>query len=255
MPTIDLNCDLGESYGAYRIGMDEEVIPYITSANIACGYHAGDPVVMERTAAMCRAHGVCAGAHPGFPDLMGFGRRRMDISPEEAAACVIYQVGAMRAFCGAAGIRLRHVKLHGALYNMAGADDELALAICRAIKRVDRSLILLALSGSAMVRAAEETGLSCASEVFADRSYMPDGSLMPRKMAGAMIEDEELAIQRVIRMAKEDVVTASDGTDIPIRADSVCVHGDGPKALEFVKKIRIGLEKSGIEVRPFGMGL
>ncbi len=251
MASIDLNCDLGESFGTYKLGLDEEVIPYITSANIACGYHAGDPLVMAATVAMCRRHNVRAGAHPGFPDLVGFGRRNMVCSPAEGKTYVQYQVGALAAFCKAEGIPLRHVKLHGALYNMAGKDAALSRAICEGIAAIDPSLTLLALSGSEMVRAAEGVGLAVAREVFADRAYMPDGSLVPRGRPDAMIEDENLAIARVVRMALEKKVTAIDGTDIDITADSVCVHGDGHKALVFVQKIREALAAAGVTVRAF----
>ena len=251
MPSIDLNCDLGESFGAYTIGMDAQVIPYVTSANVACGFHAGDAVVMERTVALCKASGAAVGAHPGLPDLQGFGRRVMKISPAEAGAFVTYQVGALKAFCDAAGVPLHHVKPHGALYNMAGRDRELADAIARAVQSAAPGAVLLALSGSEMVRAAQAIGLPVASEVFADRGYRPDGSLVPRGTPGAMIEDEDEAIARVIRMVKEGKVRACDGTDIAIRADSVCVHGDGPKALAFVQKISAALKASGVELTSF----
>lgn len=251
MPSIDLNCDLGESFGAYTIGMDAQVIPYVTSANVACGFHAGDAVVMERTVALCKASGAAVGAHPGLPDLQGFGRRVVKISPAEAGAFVTYQVGALKAFCDAAGVPLHHVKPHGALYNMAGRDRELADAIARAVQSAAPGAVLLALSGSEMVRAAQAIGLPVASEVFADRGYRPDGSLVPRGTPGAMIEDEDEAIARVIRMVKEGKVRACDGTDIAIRADSVCVHGDGPKALAFVRKISAALKASGVELTSF----
>ena len=251
MPSIDLNCDLGESFGAYTIGMDAQVIPYVTSANVACGFHAGDAVVMERTVALCKASGAAVGAHPGLPDLQGFGRRVMKISPAEAGAFVTYQVGALKAFCDAAGVPLHHVKPHGVLYNMAGRDRELADAIARAVQSAAPGAVLLALSGSEMVRAAQAIGLPVASEVFADRGYRPDGSLVPRGTPGAMIEDEDEAITRVIRMVKEGKVRACDGTDIAIRADSVCVHGDGPKALAFVRKISAALKASGVELTSF----
>ncbi|MDO5417095.1 MAG: 5-oxoprolinase subunit PxpA [Lachnospiraceae bacterium] len=251
MNSIDLNCDLGESFGAYRIGMDREVIPCITSANVACGFHAGDPVVMEHTVSLCQEYGVAVGAHPGFHDLEGFGRRKIAATPEEMRASIIYQVGALKAFCDAAGIRLHHVKPHGALYNMAGKDYRLARAVAEAVYAVDPELVLLALSGSQMIRAAEEIGLSAASEVFADRAYEADGSLVPRSQPDAMIEDEAEAVARVVRMVTEGKVTARDGSEIPIRADSVCVHGDGEKALAFVKKIGAALRASGIEVRTF----
>lgn len=251
MPVIDLNCDLGESFGAYKIGMDDEVIPYVTSANVACGFHAGDPLVMERTVALCREQGVRVGAHPGFPDLAGFGRRNMSLSPEEAKASVMYQIGALKAFCDGAGIKLCHVKPHGALYNMAAKDYMLAKAICQAVSETDKNLVLLALSGSEMLRAARELGIPYASEVFADRAYESDGTLVSRSRKGAVIEDEDEAVRRVIRMAREGTVKAIDGSDISIEADSVCVHGDGVKALAFVKKIRKGLEEAGIEVKGF----
>lgn len=250
MAKIDLNCDLGESFGAYTMGMDERVIPLISSCNIACGYHASDPLVMRKTVAMAKEAGVGIGAHPGFPDLMGFGRRNMAVSPEEAAAYITYQLGALYAFAKSMHTKLQHVKPHGALYNMAGKDYKLALAIAKAVKDFDPSLILMGLSGSESVRAAEEIGIPVAREVFADRAYMPDGSLVPRSMEGAMIRDENEAIRRVIRMVKEHKVTAIDGTDIEIVPDSVCVHGDNEKALTFVTQIRSALEAEGIETAP-----
>ena len=250
MTKIDLNCDLGESFGAYTMGMDERVIPLISSCNIACGYHASDPLVMRKTVAMAKEAGIGIGAHPGFPDLMGFGRRNMAVSPEEAAAYITYQLGALYAFAKSMHTRLQHVKPHGALYNMAGKDYRLALAIAKAVKDFDPSLILMGLSGSESVRAAEEIGIPVAREVFADRAYMPDGSLVPRSMEGAMIRDENEAIRRVIRMVKEHKVTAIDGTDIEIVPDSVCVHGDNEKALTFVTQIRSALEAEGIGIAP-----
>ena len=241
----------GESFGAYTIGMDEKVIPFITSANVACGFHAGDPLVMQRTVALCKQSGAAVGAHPGFPDLQGFGRRQMKLTPAEAKACVQYQIGALKAFCDAAGVPLHHVKPHGALYNMAGKDRALADAICAAVKESAPGAVLLALSGSEMVKAAQAIGLPVANEVFADRGYRPDGSLVPRGTPGAMIEDEDEAIARVIRMVTEGKVTANDGTDIAIQADSVCVHGDGPKALAFVEKIGAALQAAGVELKAF----
>ena len=249
MPSIDLNCDLGESFGAYTIGMDSAVIPYITSANVACGYHAGDPLVMQKTVAACKAHGVHIGAHPGYPDLMGFGRRNIVATPAEVKAYIQYQVGALSAFCTAVGVPLCHVKPHGAMYNMAAKDEALARAVCEGILEVNPKLTLLALSGSAMVRAAQETGLPVKNEVFADRGYQADGTLVPRSRPGAMITDEDEAIARVIRMAKEGVVRSVDGVDVPLTADSVCVHGDGEKALAFVRRIREALAAAGIEVK------
>ena len=249
MPSIDLNCDLGESFGAYTIGMDSAVIPFITSANVACGYHAGDPLIMQKTVAACKQHGVHIGAHPGYPDLVGFGRRNLTATPAEVKAYIQYQVGALSAFCCAAGVPLCHVKPHGAMYNMAAKDEALARAICEGILEVNPALTLLALSGSAMVRAARELGLGVKSEVFADRGYQADSTLVPRGRPGAMITDEDEAIARVIRMAKEGVVRSVDGIDVPLSADSVCVHGDGEKALAFVRRIRAALTDAGIEVR------
>lgn len=250
MAKIDLNCDLGESFGAYTIGMDVDVIPLISSCNIACGYHASDPLVMRRTVSLAKEAGIGIGAHPGYPDLMGFGRRNLNVSPEEAAAYVTYQLGALYAFAKSAGAQIRHVKPHGALYNTAGKDFSLALAIAKAVKAFDPSLILLGLSGSESIRAAQEIGLPYAREVFADRAYMPDGSLMPRNREGAVIHDENEAILRVIRMVKEHKVTACDGNDIEIVPDSICVHGDNIKALTFVTQIRSALEAEGIQIAP-----
>ena len=250
MVKVDLNCDLGESFGAYTIGMDDKVIPLISSCNIACGYHASDPLVMKKTVALAGQAGIGIGAHPGFPDLMGFGRRNMNVSPDEAAAYVTYQLGALHAFARSAGYSLQHVKPHGALYNMAGKDYKLALAIAKAVQKFDPSLILMGLAGSESIRAARDIGLTAASEVFADRAYMPDGSLVPRSREGAVIHDEEEAIRRVVRMVKEHRVRAIDGTDIEIVPDSVCVHGDNVKALTFVTRIRAALEAKGVDIAP-----
>lgn len=247
---VDLNSDLGESYGRYTIGMDERIIPLVTSANVACGYHASDPVVMQKTVREAKKAGIGVGAHPGFPDLMGFGRREMAVSPAEAKAYTLYQLGALAAFCQAEGVKLQHVKPHGAMYNMAARDYELARAICEAVAEFDRNLIVLALSGGEMVRAAGELGLRMAFEVFADRAYEEDGSLVNRRKPGAMITDEEEAIRRVIRMVKEQKVETITGKDIAIRADSVCVHGDGEKALAFVEKIRRALQEEGVLIQP-----
>lgn len=247
---IDLNCDLGESFGAYKLGLDDQVLPYISSANVACGFHASDPVVMDKTVALAKDAGVAVGAHPGYPDLQGFGRRNMTIPPREVKAMVMYQIGALQAFCTAHGLKLQHVKPHGALYNMAGKDEALAMAVCEAIQAVDDSLILLGLSGSKMLEAADKIGLRSAREVFADRAYEEDGSLVARTKAGAMITDEDEAVARVIRMIREGRVTAVTGKDIPIRADSVCVHGDSPKALAFVQKIRAALTAEQIQIVP-----
>ena len=250
MAKVDLNCDLGESFGAYTIGMDEKVIPLISSCNIACGFHASDPEVMKKTIALAKKAGIGIGAHPGFPDLMGFGRRNLNVSPAEAAAYITYQLGALFGFAKSAGVKIQHVKPHGALYNMAGKNYDLALAIAKAVQDFDPEIILLGLSGSESIKAAQDIGLPAAREVFADRAYMPDGSLMPRTMEGAVIHDEKVAIERVIRMVKEHKITAADGNDIVIVPDSICVHGDNEKALAFVTQIRAALEAEGVEIAP-----
>ena len=248
MYRVDLNSDLGESFGSYKIGADDMIIPLITSANVACGYHAADPVVMNKTVKSAKEAGIAVGAHPGYPDLMGFGRRNMAVSPAEAKAYVLYQLGALDAFCKVHGVKMQHVKPHGAMYNMAAADYELACAICEAIKEYNDNLIVLALSGGQLAKAAKDMGLRCALEVFADRAYEEDGSLVNRRKEGAMVTDEDLAISRVVRMVKEQKVTAITGKDIPIKADSICVHGDGAKALAFVQRIKETLIAEGVEI-------
>lgn len=248
MYTVDLNSDLGESFGNYKIGNDDKIIPLISSANVACGYHASDPVVMGNTLAMAKEAGIRIGAHPGFPDLMGFGRRNLSVSPAEAKAYVLYQLGALDAFCRVTGVKMQHVKPHGALYNMAAEDYALSTAICEGIKEFDSSLIVLALSGGQLAKAAQDMGLRTAMEVFADRAYEEDGTLVNRRKEGAVITDENEAIVRVIRMVKEKKITAITGKDIDIQADSVCVHGDGVKALAFVEKIREAFAKEGIQI-------
>ena len=247
---VDLNCDMGESFGNYKLGRDADVVSHISSANVACGFHASDPLVMERTVALCKKAGVSVGAHPGFPDLVGFGRRVMEVSDEELFAMVVYQTGALKAFAEIAGVKLRHVKPHGAMYNMAGKDEAMALTICRAVKAVDSSLILLGLSGSKLVEAAKKTGLRCGREVFADRAYEEDGSLVPRKKPGAVITDENEAIAQVVGMVKDGKVKAVTGKEIEIEADSVCLHGDSPKAVLFAQKIREALESAGVKIAP-----
>lgn len=248
---VDLNSDLGESFGLYTIGNDEEVLQYVSSANIACGFHAGDPHVMQRTVAMAAAAGVAVGAHPGVPDLMGFGRRKMDITPQEAYAMVLYQVGALQAFTTAAHVPLQHVKPHGALYNMAAKNKALAAAIAQAVHDVNPQLILYGLAGSYLISEGKKIGLQTASEVFADRTYQPDGTLTPRSQPDAMVTDEELAISRVLRMIQEGVVTAQNDADIPVQADTICIHGDGAKALAFAHKIKTALEAHDVAVRAF----
>lgn len=252
MYKVDLNSDLGESFGAWKMGSDELVIKKVTSVNIACGWHAGDPIVLDKTLKLAAESGVGAGAHPGYPDLMGFGRRNLAASPAEVKAYVTYQLGAFAAFAKAHGMKIQHVKPHGAMYNMAGKDIELARAICEAVARFDDSIILMGLAGSKLIEAAEEIGLRTASEVFADRGYNEDGSLADRRKPGAFIEDENIAIERVIRMIKEGKVEAITGKDIDVKCQSICVHGDGEKALAFVSRIREELDANGIEIAPIG---
>jgi UPF0271 protein len=250
MGTIDLNCDMGESFGAYRMGNDLEILDYVTSANIACGFHAGDPATMHETVEAAFAKGVAVGAHPGLPDLQGFGRRTMALTPREAYEIVVYQVGALAGFAQALGGRLSHVKAHGALYNMAAKDFHLSEAIAQAVRDVDRELVLFGLAGSETIRAAQSIGLRAAGEVFADRTYQDDGSLTPRRRPDAMIEDVEAAVVQVNRMVKEGVVRSTAGNDVRVQADTLCIHGDQPGALAFVKRIRAELERAGIAVTP-----
>ncbi len=247
---IDLNCDMGESFGAYTIGADEQVMSSVTSANIACGFHGGDPGVMRRTVRMARDAGVSVGAHPGFQDLAGFGRREVRMTPQEAEDMVIYQIGALAGIATSEGVRLRHVKPHGALYNMAVRDGALAESIARAVHAFDPSLILFALPGSELVRAAEACGLAVAVEGFADRSYEPDGSLTPRSREGAVIHDVPSAVARAVRMAIDGRITASDGSKIVMRVQTICIHGDTPGAPQLAREIRAGLERAGVTVAP-----
>jgi UPF0271 protein len=249
---IDLNCDLGESFGAWRLGADEEILPFVTSASVACGFHAGDPGTMRRTVRAALAHGVAIGAHPGLPDLQGFGRRAMEVSPEEAYDLVLYQVGALQAFAAAAGVVLQHVKPHGALYNLAAARPPLAEAIARAVRDVDHGLVLYGLSGSHLVAAGRAAGLRTASEAFADRGYAPDGSLVSRRESAALVTDPEEVARRALRMAREGRVRAVDGTDVEVEADTLCVHGDSPGAADLARRLRGALEAEGVEVRAPG---
>ena len=250
MYKVDLNSDLGESFGAYTIGLDSQVIPYVSSANVACGYHAGDPLVMDQSVAAAKAAGVAVGAHPGYPDLMGFGRRNLACSPKEVKAYVQYQLGALMAFAKAQGVKLQHCKPHGALYNMAAKDMELSLAIAEGIAEVDKDIILMGLAGSKLLEAGRKAGLRVASEVFADRAYQADGSLVPRKQPGAVIHDKDQAIARTVRMVTQGKVTAVTGEEVSIQAHSICVHGDNPSAVEFVKNIRAALTAQGVEIVP-----
>lgn len=249
MYDVDLNCDMGESYGTYRMGNDEAILPYITSANIACGFHAGDPATMRKTVQLALKHDVKIGAHPGLPDLQGFGRRNMAITAEETYDLVVYQVGALQGFVQAEGGMMQHVKPHGALYNMAAAKPELAKAIAEAVYRINPQLYLVGLAGSHLIKEAEKAGLRTKSEVFADRTYQQDGTLTPRSQTDALITSDEQAVQQVIRMIKEGKVLTRQGVDFPIQADTVCIHGDGAHALSFAREIREALEKNGIKVK------
>ncbi|ARJ49911.1 5-oxoprolinase subunit PxpA [Staphylococcus lutrae] len=249
---IDLNCDLGESFGHYQMGNDREVIPLITSANIACGFHAGDENVMAETIRLAKKSGVSVGAHPGFPDKQGFGRRQMDMSLEEIYNLMIYQIGAIKTFCDINKIKLNHVKPHGALYQIAVRQREVANTIATAVYHIDPELYLVGLSNSVLIEAGKAQGLKVASEVFADRRYERDGQLVSRKKAGASIEDTEEAIEQVIRMVKDGKVKAITGEIIEIKADTICVHGDGAHALEFVKEIRSRLAEVNIDIVQLG---
>ncbi|MGD0682439.1 MAG: 5-oxoprolinase subunit PxpA [Terracidiphilus sp.] len=252
MLSIDLNCDMGEGFGVYKIGNDEQVMPYITSANIACGFHASDPVNMWKTVKLAVRHGVTIGAHPSYPDLAGFGRRAMDATLDEISADVTYQIGALAAFCQREGARLQHVKAHGALYNKAVDDHSVAIAIAQAIKAVDRELIMVCLSNSTMVTAAQQAGVPYVEEVFADRAYTHEGKLVPRDVEGAVLHDPEVISQRVLNMVRDKIVVAIDGTKIPLKAQTICVHGDSPGAFEMIKAIRSKLEEGNVALRPFG---
>ena len=255
MPSIDLNADLGESFGRWSLGNDAEVMRSITSANVACGFHAGDPGVMRETVRRAKAAGVAIGAHPGFPDLVGFGRRNMAATPREVEDFVIYQVAALAGIAAAEGVRLQHVKVHGALYNMAVRDSGLATAIARAVALLDRTMILFGLPGTELLHAGEAAGLKVAAEGFADRAYEPDGSLTPRDRAGAVLHERREVVQRAVRMAQEGVVTATNGRDIPMRVDTICTHGDTPGSHELTRELRDALERAGVSVRAVGRGL
>ena len=261
MRKIDINSDMGESFGRYKLGLDEEVIRHITSANVACGFHGGSPGVMRLTTRLAKEHGVALGAHPSFPDLVGFGRRPMGVTLEEARDDIVYQVGALMGFARAEGVELQHVKAHGAIYNLAhgtgsvsGVDaDELARAMAEAVYDMDDRLILVMMAGSRALEIAKETGIRVAGEAFADRAYTPEGGLASRRLEGAVITDPQVVAARVIRMATESRVTAMDGTEVDLgRVDTICVHGDTPTAVQLVKAIRADIEAAGISVAPMG---
>ena len=250
MSRIDLNADLGESFGPWPMGTDEALMASISSANVACGFHAGDPSVMRRTVALAKASGVAVGAHPGFPDLVGFGRREMSATPDEVADMVLYQVAALAGVAASQGVRLQHVKPHGALYNMAVRNRELAEAIARGIAAFDRKLILFGLPDSELLRAGAKSGLRVAAEVFADRAYEPDGSLASRSKPGSVIHDQQEVVARAVGMVRDGVVTATNGSVINLRADTLCLHGDTPGAATLARLVREGLDQAGIRVLP-----
>lgn len=247
---FDFNCDMGESFGAWKMGLDAEVIKYVTSANIACGFHAGDPATMRRTVRLAESHGVGIGAHPGFPDLQGFGRRNLAATPDEVRDDLVYQIGALRAFTREK--KLQHVKPHGALYNMAVAGGDLARAIGEAVLEVDPALILVALAGSQWADQAERMGLTVAREAFADRALNADGTLVPRSKPGAVIHDTQQVIERSVRLATEGTVVAITGEVVHVRADTLCLHGDTPDAVKLASALRAALEGAGVTLAPMG---
>jgi UPF0271 protein len=248
MKKIDLNCDMGESYGAWKMGADAEVMPYITSANIAAGFHAGDPATIRNTVALAVDKGVAIGAHPSLPDLMGFGRRAMKVSPQEMYDLVIYQAGAVEAFARAAGAKLHHVKCHGALYNMAAMDEALSEAMVKAVKDLGSGVILYCLSQSKNFEIAKRSGIKVAGEVFGDRGYSDDGTLAPRDKPGGMIEDPQASVKHVLGMIEEGYVTSLSGKRVPVSADTLCLHGDQPGAVTFAKRLRETFKERGIAV-------
>ena len=248
---VDLNADVGESFGVYTVGQDGGLMSSITSANIACGFHAGDPSVMRATARLAIAQAVAVGAHPGFPDLVGFGRRALRASPAEVEDLVLYQIGALSSVVRAEGGRLTHVKPHGALYNMASAERPIADAVARAVCAFDRGIVLFGLSGSSLLDAGRAAGLTVASEVFADRAYTRDGTLVPRATAGAVIDNVDTVVRRAVGMVSTGEVTAIDGAPVSVHADTICVHSDTPGAVELAAGLRAGLVAAGVDVRSF----
>jgi 5-oxoprolinase (ATP-hydrolysing) subunit A len=249
---VDINSDLGESFGAYSIGHDAGLMRAITSANVAAGFHAGDPSVLRDTIRLAKSSGVAVGAHPGFPDLVGFGRRELNVTTSEAEDMVLYQVAAVAGVAAAEGVRIQHVKPHGALFNMAVRNKDLSAAIARAVAAYDRALILFGLPGSEILAAGRDAGLRVAAEVFADRAYEPDGSLASRRKPGSVIHDADAVVARAVRMVKDRTVVATDGSVVALEADTICVHGDTPGSDALAAKIRAGLEAAGITVKAIG---
>ncbi len=250
--TVDLNSDMGESFGVYTLGDDPAMLRIVTSANVACGFHAGDPLVMHRTAALAKQNGVAIGAHPGFRDLWGFGRRPiMGERPEDVEKEIAYQVGALQAVAAMAGHRVTHLKTHGSLGNIAAVDADLAMAVARACAAIDRDLFFVAIPGTEIEKAGEKLGLRVVREIYADRTYDDAGNLTPRKEPGAVIHDPDLACRRVIQMLEEQAITSVNGKKIPVRIDTICVHGDNPAAVGMARSIREALTRAGVTLRPF----
>jgi len=250
MFSIDLNCDMGESFGAWRMGSDAELMNYVSSVNIACGFHAGDATVMRKTVEAAVKKGIAVGAHPSFPDLQGFGRREMSLSAQEIFDVTLYQISALKGICEASGVKLRHIKPHGALYNQAAKNSQIARAIAEAVKAIDKNLIFYGLSGSFLISEAENIGLQTASEVFADRTYQADGSLTPRTEPNALIETSDQAVAQILQIIMEQKVTAVNGETFALKAETVCIHGDGENALEFARAVREQLINNGIKIQP-----
>ncbi len=253
MERIDLNADMGESFGVYTLGSDDALLHSVTSVSIACGFHAGDPTTMARAVASAVTRGVAVGAHPGLPDLAGFGRRALAVTPDEARDLVTYQVGALAAFAARHGQSLQHVKPHGALYGMAERDPAIANAVAQAVREADDGLILVGLSGGRLAAAGRERGLRVANEVFADRSYEPDGALTPRAQSGAVLHDPQQVSARMVRLAREGKIAATDGSELTLAADTICLHGDSPGAVVLAATVRRALEAEGVAVRSLGV--
>ena len=251
MDVVDLNSDLGESFGAYVIGNDEEMFKIISSANIGCGFHGGDPLVMHKTLSLARENGVGAGAHPGFNDLWGFGRRPiMGERPEDIEKSMIYQMGAIQGMASTLGMKVSHFKTHGSLGNMAAVDADLAMACARAVKAIDRDMLFVVMPGNELEKAGEKLGLRCAREIFADRAYDDDNNLVSRKIEGAVIHDPAVAVPRILQIVEDQTILSVNGKKLPVVIDTICVHGDNPAAVDMARQIRDGLEKAGVAVRP-----
>lgn len=249
--SVDLNCDVGESFGAFTIGNDEAIMAYVSSVNVACGFHGGDPGVMHKTVALAASRNIAIGAHPGYPDLQGFGRREIKMSPAEVYDCMVYQIGALMAVARVEGARVRHVKPHGALYNAAARDSALAATIAKAVHDVERTLVLVGLSGSCLIHEGNKAGLRTCSEAFADRGYQDDGMLVPRTSVNALFHDADSAARQVLQMVQKGSATSVNGKEIPVRADTVCIHGDGPLAVAIARAIARTLSQNHVSIKRF----